>query len=158
MATSSSTLAAQLLTLVPAADEAAAVVTLSSAYAVFASGAVAGAVPITAAGVALGKTAMQAALVGMSTSGSGVSVLVSATQAFWSAVAGGLASSFSGATAVVPPPHAGLAALLASTFSTNTASSASLPSATSAVADDLYSQVIVGGSVTFPGPVTSPIT
>ena len=158
MAMSQGALAAQLVNLAPAATEAAAIATLADAYAVFAGDAVAGAVPITPAGVGLGKAAMQLALVGISTPGAGSAVLTGAVQAFWAAVAGGLATSFAGATAIVPPPHAGLQVLLDATFAANTASQASQAAATDAVATVLYNQAIVGGTATFPGPVVSPIS
>ncbi len=158
MAMSQSVLAAQLLNLVPSPTEAAAVITLANAYGVFAAGAVAGAVAITAPGVALGKAAMQAALVGMSAPSAGAVVLTAAVQAFWAAVAAGLSTSFPAATAVTPPPHAGLQALLVSTFAANTAAGADLATATQAVATALHNQAIIGGTVAFPGPVVSPIT
>lgn len=157
MAMSASALASQLLNLVPAATEAAAIAVLADAYGAFASDAVAGAAAITAAGIALGKAAMQAALVGVSSPGAGSAVLTAAVQAFWVAMAGGLATSFPAATAVVPPPHAGLQALLDATFAANTAAMANLADAAQAVATDLYNQAIIGGTVTFPGPVVSPI-
>lgn len=157
MAMSASALASQLLNLVPAATEVAAIAVLADAYGTFASDAVAGAATITASGIALGKAAMQAALVGVSSPGAGSAVLTAAVQAFWAAVAGGLATSFPAATAVVPPPHAGLQALLDATFAANTAAMANLADATQAVATDLYNQAIIGGTVTFPGPVVSPI-
>jgi hypothetical protein len=158
MAMSQVVLAAQLLALEPAAAEADAVSALADAYATFAADAQAGTAAITAAGVALGKAAMLAALVGMSAPGAGSAVLTAAVQAFWGAVAGGLATSFPAATAIVPPPHSGLQALLDATFTSNTATAASGPDATAAVAADLYGQAITGGGVTFPGPVVSPIT
>lgn len=158
MAMSSGVLASQLLGLVPAATEAEAVVTLASAYAVFAADAVAGAVPITAAGVLLGRTAMQAALFGMSAPGAGAAVIAAAIQAFWGAVALGLAASFSGAAAITPPPHAGLQPLLETAFAVNTATSADLVTAAQSVATVIHNQAIIGGTATFPGPVVSPIT
>jgi len=157
MAMSASALAAQLLNLVPAATEVAAIATLVDAYGTFSSDAAAGAAAITAAGVALGKAAMQAVLVGVSAPGAGSAVLTAAVQAFWAAVAGGLATSFPSAVAVTPPPHAGLQALLDATFAANTAARANLVDAAQAVATDLYNQAIIGGTVTFPGPVVSPI-
>lgn len=158
MAMSTAALAAQLLSLVPATTEAAAVATLTDAYGAFASDATASAVAVTPTGVTLGKNAMRAALVGVNSSGAGSAVLTAAIQAFWVAVAAGLATSFPGAAAIVPPPHVGLQALLDATFATNTAGRANLADATQAVATDLHNQAIIGGSVTFPGPVLSPIT
>lgn len=151
------TLASQLLALAPASAEAVAIATLAGAYGRFAADATAGAAPITAAGVALGKAAMQGALVGVSSPGSGSAVLTAAVQAFWTAVAGGLATSFATATAVAPPPHAGLRALLDATFASNTATRADLADATQAIATALFNQAIIGGTASFPGPVVSPI-
>lgn len=153
-------LAAQLANLVPVASEAAAIVTMTNAYGTFAADAVAGPSPITAAGVALGKAAMQGVLVGMSAPGAGAAVLAVAVQAFWVAVASGLGASFAGAIAIVPPPNAGLQALLLSTFASNTAARADLPTAALAVATAMYNQAIIGGTATIPVPVPTvfPIT
>lgn len=153
----SATLANQLLNLDPVATELQARQTLTDAYGVYASAAVAGAVAITVAGINLGKAAMLAALVGMNASGAGAAKLVAGVQAFWTAVAGGLATSFAGATAITPPPHAGLLALLTSSFATNTSGAASKASATSLIASNFHAQAIIGGTVTFPGPVVQPI-
>jgi hypothetical protein len=157
MAMSASELADQLLGLAPVPTEAQAVVTLADAYGEFAAGASAGAATITPAGVALGKAAMQVALAGISSPGAGAAVLTAAIQAFWVAVASGLATSFAAATAIVPPPHAGLQVALEATFAANTASGASLADATQAVATVIHNQAIIGGAVTFPGPSVSPI-
>jgi hypothetical protein len=157
MAMSASALATQLLNLTPVATEATAIARLADAYAAFASSAIAGVAPITPAGVALGKAAMSSALVGVSAPGAGAAVLASAVQAFWVAVAGGLATSFATATAIAAPPNAGLQVALAATFASNTASRADLATATQAVATVLHNQAIIGGGVTFPGPVISPI-
>jgi len=157
MVMSAGVLAIQLLNLVPASTEASAIATFTDTYSQFAADAVAGAATITAAGVALGRTAMQAALVGISSPGAGAAVLAAAVQAFWAAVAAGLAASFPSATAVVPPPHTGLQALLGAVFTTNTASMANLADATQAVAAALHNQAIIGGLVTTSGPTISPI-
>jgi hypothetical protein len=154
---SAATLANELLNLDPVDNEPQAAQVLADAYAVFAADAQAGAQPITATGVTLGKAAMLAALSGMNASGAGAAVIAAAVQAFWVAVAGGLATSFAGATAILPPANAGLQALLSSDFATNTSSSASKATATSLLANDFYAQAIVGGTVTYPGPVVSPI-
>jgi hypothetical protein len=155
---SSATLAGQLAGLVPSSTEATAVARLADAYGTYAADAVAGAAPITAAGVVLGKAAMTAALAGMNAPGAGSAVLTKAVQAFWAAVAAGLASSFAGAVAVAPPPHAGLEVALDAAFAANVASGADLVDAAQVIATALHNQAIIGGTVTFPGPVTSPIT
>lgn len=157
MVMSASVLATELLNLDPVDNEVDAITTLTDAYATFAADAVAGAQSLTAAGVALGKAAMITALTGVSVPNAGAAILVAATQAFWAAVAAGLATSFVGATAITPPPHSGLSAAFAVTFPANTSGALSKAAATSAVADDFYAQAIIGGTVTYPGPVVSPI-
>lgn len=154
---STSTLATELLNLDPVAVESDAITALTDAYGVFAAEAVAGAQTLTAAGVDLGKAAMSAALVGMSAPNAGAAILVTAAQAFWAAVAGGLATSFAGATVITPPPHASLLALLNATFPSNTSGALSKADATQNVANNFYAEAIVGGTVTYPGPVVSPI-
>jgi hypothetical protein len=150
-------LAEELANLVPAATEIEAVTTFADAYAIFAADAMAGAAPITPAGVLLGKTAMAPLLIGMSTPGQGAAKMTQGVQAFWVAVAGGLAVSFAGAIAIVPPSHAALQPALEATFATNTASSASKEDATTLMATVFYSQAILGGTVTFPPSVVTPI-
>ena len=157
MAMVKNTLATQLQNLAPASAEATAITNLVNAYGTYASAAAAGAVPITPAGVNLGKAAMQAALVGMSASGAGITKIPAAVIQFWVGVAGGLATSFPGATAIVPPPNAGLAALLAATFPANTSGNKTLAQAADAIATNMHAQAIIGGTVTFPGPVVQPI-
>lgn len=157
MAMTAATLTSQLLNLVPVGSEAAAIATLVGAYGAFASAATAGAATITAAGVDLGKAAMQITLVGVSAPNAGSAVLTAAIQAFWVAVAGGLATSFPSASAVTPPPHVGLRPLLDAAFAANVSGKAGLAAAVNAVATQVYNQAIIGGTVTLPGPVVAPI-
>lgn len=156
MAMSQSTLATELEKMTPSDNEADSIQALTDAYGVFATGAAAG-VPISSAGVDLGKTAMSGALVGMSADGAGITKIPAAVAAFW--VAAAVPVSFVGSIAVVPPPNAGLAALLAVTLPANMAASATLAQAAAALAANMYSQAIIGGLVTFPGapPVVVPI-
>lgn len=157
MVMSAGTLATELLDLVPVGSEAAAIATLVGAYGTFASAAAAGASSITAAGINLGQSAMSMALVGVSAPNAGSAVLAASIQAFWVAVAGGLATSFPSASAVTPPPHAGLQAQLDATFAANVVGNADLADAVNAVATTIYNQAIIGGTVTLPGPVVTPI-
>lgn len=157
MAMLQSTLSTQLQNMAPAAAEATAITNLVNAYGTYASAAAAGAVPITPAGVNLGKAAMQAALVGMSAPGAGITKIPLAVVQFWVAVAGGLATSFAGALAITPPPNAGLAALLAATFPANVSGNKTLAQAADAIATNMHTQAIIGGTVTLPGPVVTPI-
>lgn len=147
----------ELANLIPVATEAEAAINLTEAYAAFAADASAATEQITPTGVALGKAAMVPALAGMNAPGAGASVIQSALQAFWGAVALGLATSIPGATAITPPPHAALAASLSSVFASNTSSNATKDSAIASIASVLYANAIAGGTVTFPGPVVFPI-
>jgi hypothetical protein len=151
------TLANELLNLDPTIVEAEAVVTLANAYATFATTATAGVVPITPAGVTLGKTAMAPLLIGMSEDGLGSAKITQGVQGFWAAVALGGTTSFAGAVAILAPAHAGLQAALDAAFSANTASVATKEAAVTLLATAFYSQAIIGGVVTFPASVTFPI-
>lgn len=155
MAMSQSTLAL-LLQNPPQGAEADAIVDIAGAYAEFAEDATA-LTPILAAGIALGLAAMAPALVGMSDPGKGSEKFTDGIQAFWGAVAGGLTTSFVGATAITPPPHAGLKALLDSAFVTNVSNKASLEDATDLIATHMHAQAIIGGTVTTAGPTVTPI-
>ena len=157
MAMSQSTLAAELEAAwaVSYDNESDAITALSDAYGVFASKAESNSVPIGPAGVDLGKAAMAAALVGMSSPGAGLVSIPAAVIAFWAAAA--IPVSFSGATAVVPPLNVGLAALLTVTFAANAANEVSTEDAVDAIATDMYNEAIIGGTATFPGPTVAPI-
>lgn len=151
------TLATELENLVPTDVEAEAAAALTDAYGVFASGAAAGAVPITPAGVNLGKAQMLPALTGMSAPGAGITLIPLAIIAFWVGVAGGLATSFPGALAIVPPPHAALPATFAAMMPANVAAELSLADAAAAIAGIMYADAIVGGIVTLPPNTPTPI-
>ena len=153
---SQSVLADQLLALEPA-DEAAARANLAGAYATYAADAEANAVPITSTSVSTAQATMATALIGMSAPGIGLTAIPAAIRAFWSSIALGLAASFPGATAITPPPHAGLEAAFATLMAANTAAALSKEDATAAMAALLHPQAVLGGTVTFPGPVTAPI-
>lgn len=156
MALNASTLATQLQNLAPSSSEAAAITALVNAYGTYAAGAAA-ATPILAAGINLGKAAMLTALVGMSASGAGLTKIPLAIAAFWAAVAGGLAASFAGATAITPPPHATLPTSFPTTCASNTVASATLVVSTQNIATVMHADAIIGGTVTTPGPTVTPI-
>lgn len=157
MVMSQSTLASELENLEPSDSEQIAAQTLTDAYGVFATAATGIGIPITPAGVNLGKTAMLSTLSGMSAPGAGIVSIPAAIAAFWVAVAGGLAASFPGAIAVVPPPHASLPAAFAALMPANAAASLSLKDSAAAMATIMYADAIIGGTVTLPGPVVGPI-
>ncbi len=157
MSMSVATLRTELEAIQPSAEESDAISALVAAYATYAEDAVAGP-KLSAAGKALGQTAMATALIGMSEPGAGITKIPEGLQRFWMAVAGGLATSFSGATAIIPPSFAGFAVPWAALMVTNTDSGRSQPEAVEAIADLIHTHSTLDGTVTFPGPVTTPIT
>jgi len=157
VAMSESALASALEALPNTLVEASAIVSLTDAYAELAEGAVAGAQALTGAGLALGTAAFSAALVGMSATGQGLVKIPAAVVAFWAAVAGGLATSFAGATAITPPPHATFSASFAALMAANIAGAVTRAQAAASLADLMHTSATTGGTVTYPGPVVSPI-
>ncbi len=155
MAMSQSALATELLAMVPVGTEAEAISNLATAYANYAADAEA-LTPILSTGIDLGKAAMEAALVGMSSPGAGAAIWVSGYQAFWVGIAGGLTLSFVGATAIAPPPFSGLLAVLQPVFDANRALGRDLADSTDALATIIHADVI-GGTVTTAGPTVTPI-
>ncbi len=138
-------------------SEAVAIAALVDAYSELAEGATAGAQTLTGAGLALGQAAMSAALVGMSATGQGFTKIPAGVSAFWVAVAGGLATSFAGATAITPPPHATFAAAFATLMAQNLIDEVTRAEAAASLASLMYDEATTGGTVTYPGPVVSPI-
>jgi hypothetical protein len=135
----------------PAATEAAGAVALANAYAVYAADAVVALptpVPLSSLGLAAGKSAMSSALIGMNASGAAVGVITSALVAFWGAVAATPAVSFSGATAVLPPPHASFSSDLTSTATSNVQDENDLATAMHAIASDMHKGATTGGTAT----------
>lgn len=161
MAMSQSTLASNLETLEPSDSATVAANRIADAYDSYASDAQTSTTnaPLLPAGRALGKTAMVAALIaepGLSSPGAAVGILVSAHLAFWAAVAGGLTTSFLGATAIVPPLFTSLSTNLTADFLANTNGSKSLEDSVDDIADSIHSGSISGGTVTI-GAVVEPI-
>lgn len=141
--------------MVPVATEAEAATNLAGAYATYAEDAQT-LTPILAPGVELGRVAMAAALTGMSTPGAAAAVIAGGIQAFWVAVAGGLATSFAGAVAITPPSPTLIAVDLQTVFNANTASSLSISDSADALSVVVHAK-IVGGTVTTAGPTVTPI-
>lgn len=148
------TLATELQNMVPADNEPDAITALVDAYGTFASAAAAGPAVILPVNVTAGKAAMSAALVGMSAPGAGIASIPASIIAFWAAA---VVPPWPPAIAGVPPPNAGLAALLAATFPANMAGDLSLADATAAIAANMYAQAIIGGIMTLPPSVPTPI-
>lgn len=157
MAMSKNTLETELLNLTPTIIEQDVIDVLTNAYGIYASDAKAGGISITDIGVSLGKVAMSAALIGCTEIDAGLDKIPDAVVAFWLGVASGLSSSFSGAVVITPPPQAGLKSGFKTLCPINTAANRSKEEAVSAIAALFHSQAIIGGTATFPGPVTSPI-
>jgi len=152
------TLKAQLVAnMTSASSEADGIAHFVAAYGNYAAGAVAAPSPLTPLGLAAGQAAMQPAMVGVSIAGAGAAKIVAGVTAFWVGVAAGLAASFAGAIAIVPPSMAGLPATLAAAFAANAAEGASLDAAMDRIAAAIHAQTIIGGVVTYPPSVASPI-
>lgn len=160
MVMSKTKLEGKLASIVPVGTEAEAIANFANAYAdhvldvPLGTGAQA-ATPIQAGGVALGKAAMIAALTGMNDPGAAAGKLKSGLQAFWNAVAGGLTTSFAGATAITPPPFSAID--LQPVFDYVRDNELTQPQAMDLIAQEIHSNVS-GGSVTTPGPTVTPIT
>ncbi|MCF6205343.1 MAG: hypothetical protein L3J47_00420 [Sulfurovum sp.] len=138
------------------ASESEAITALVSAYEKFAKDAMAGALPLLPAGLALGVTAMSEGLVGMSAANAGLLLFPASITSFWLAVAGGLATSFAGATAVVPPPHTDLPAQFQDAVKDNIENVRNAEDSYRAIAQILYDNAVIGGVVTVVTP-TFPI-
>jgi len=112
--------------------------------------------PLLAPGVALGRAALIAYLNAndISVPGAAAAGLVGAFQAFWTGVAGGLATSFAGAIAITPPPYA---VNLQPAFDTATSTPQTKAQASASLAAVLHAG-LVGGTVTTPPAVVTPIT
>lgn len=154
MALSSATLSSGLQAVVPETTEAAAVQNLATAFADYFGACTPTLLP---AGKAAGRAAFVTAASGISASGAGAAKLLAAVQAFWAAVAGGLAASFSGATAIAPAFPSLASSDFSSAFASNTSGSASISAAASALATAVHAKR-AGGTVTTPGPTVTPIT
>ena len=153
---SQATLSTQMaLAMGPANSEAEAIANLVNAYAVYASDATALS-PILSAGIDLGKASMTIALSGMGAPGAGAASFVAGFQQFWVGVAGGLTTSFAGATAIAPPTFAGLLAALPGIFDANRDLRRSLEDSMDALSVAIHSGV-AGGNVTTIGPIVTPI-
>jgi hypothetical protein len=150
MTMAAATLATELLSLTPTSVEDTAIDAIVDAYGVFASDAVSNAILISPAGIELGKAAMSAALVGMSEENEGRTKIPAAVVAFWTAVSGGLTASFTGALAITPPPHATLSDDFATLMDENMNGDVSAEEAAEALANLLYEQAALGGTVTYP--------
>lgn len=124
---------------------------LADAYAVFASDAVAS-VFITSAGVELGKAAMVQVLNALpgalNSPGQGLTRLPQGVKAFWIAVAGGLATSFPGATAITPPPNTTLQADFVSVAALNKSIPRNKANSIAEISKVFYNNAVIGGVVT----------
>lgn len=159
---SESKLASKLAAIVPEPDVVDAANNFADAYAEYVTDSPLGTgaqalTPITAAGVALGKAAMAAALTSgdISASGAAAGGLKAAFAAFWAGVAGGLAVSFAAATAITPPSFSSLN--LQPVFDTATDDELTQAEAADLLAAAIHGAV-GGGTVTTPPSTVTPIT
>jgi len=142
-----------LLNVEPSSTPEAAIAALVDAYASFAKDAMAGTLPLLTGGVDLGKTAMALALDGMNDDGAGLTKIPAGITAFWVGVQSGLALSFTGATVITPPPHTSLASQFATVAAANVSLQRSKEESVDALAEILYNNAILGGTVTVVTPV-----
>ena len=133
------TLSTELQNMTPTESEASAISALVDAYATYASAATGAGVPITPAGIELGKGAMAPALVGMSADGAGNTKIPAAIVAFWGAVCTGFATSFPGSIAATPPPFANLPTTFPATTAANTSGEKTLAQSMDAIAGVIHS-------------------
>ena len=146
----------------PTNTEAAAIQAWADGYAIYAANAQA-LTTITPAGVALGKAGMISGMAGLTNPGNAATAIATGLRGFWSAVAGGLATSFAGATAITAPPFVGLEAALTANFATNNAPGVTRDAAAALVALNVHAYALSPpsnvGTVTTPGapPVITPI-
>jgi hypothetical protein len=118
------------------------------------AGALANGVPIAAAALDAGQSALASGLTGMSSSGA--SAIQTGLTAWWAALVP--ATAFTGATVITPPPGlTGVAAALAPVFVTNNAPGITKTQALTNLANALHAAAGIGGTATFPGPVVAPI-
>jgi len=106
--------------------------------------------PLLPAGLALGVAAMEgvmSALPLISGPNEALTRIPQAVIAFWTAIAGGLATSFAGATAIVPPPHATFQVDFATLMAANTAASVSKEDAAASLATLMHINATLGGTV-----------
>ncbi len=157
MAMVQATLATQLQNMIPVNLEATAITNLVNAYGTYASTATGAGVPIAAPGVTIGKTAMSTALVGMSATDAGRTLIPAACLAFWTAACAAFATTFPGSIASTPPPHVTLPTSFLTTVDANTSGSLGLVASMKAIAAVMHADAIIGGTVTLPGPTVGPI-
>jgi len=160
MALLQSVLASQLANLTPVDNEISAITTLTNAYITFMSTAGAGPIPIIPLALqSTPKTAMMAAMTGLSQSGAGANSIASGIQAFWAAMVPLAATLFPTAVLIVPPPTLStIASLLTPVFIANTQGSLDLASCANSVATILYTNSIGGlATIVIPPPTVVPI-
>ena len=153
---SRATLSSELQGLTPSGTEADAIQKLTAAFAAYCEEAVA-LTPILSAGIDLGVEAMEAELVGMNAPGAAAAKIAAGFQAFWNAVALGLATSFAGASAITPPSYAALPVMLQGVFYANRDLGRTLEESADVMATAIHVSTVPGGSVTTAGPAVTPI-
>jgi hypothetical protein len=162
-------LATGLETMTATSSEATAIENLAEAYRSYCGAAQANGVIIAGTVLATAKTAMKAAMVGISGTSppQGAIKIQAGCIAFWASIAPAFTTAWPGSTAMAPPTCVGLSAALAVLFPLITAAEDSLEDAAAKVADEIHKQTagslntnLVGvgtGAVTFPGPTVAPI-
>ncbi len=144
-------LASELANIELSTTEVDAINNMSDALNNYLSQMISNAIPLATAIAA--KAAMTTALTGLSMSGA--TAIQAGIVAYWGVVA--LPGAFGASTASIPPPSlATIATALTPVFASNVSAELDANAATSAIAAVLH-PLMLGGTVTFPGPVVFPI-
>ncbi len=156
MALSQSILSAALAGMTPTLVPASAVAKLAASYSAFMQDAVTNSIPLT--NPASAQTAMTGAMSFPvpGTAASASSVIVAGVIEFWATMTASPPTFFAASAVITPPPGiAGMGTALAAVFVANIG--LSLADSADAMASVIAS-ASMGGTATFPGPVSFPIT
>ena len=153
-----STLASQIqMRMVPVNSESMAVMNFAQAYSTYCGDATANNVALSSNAAHQGEAAMIPAMTGLSQPGAAAAAIQAGCIAFWLAIVANATTAFKAATLVTPPPCAGIATALQAVFLSNQAGKLDLNHAATQVAQVLHAQTLLGGSVSYPGPLVAPI-
>ena len=162
MPLSQATLASELASLVPTANEAVAVANLTTAWTNYFSGASVSGVPIASGPLNAAKSSFQGALAGMSGAGAAAVSIQNAVTAFWAALVSTFAANWTippnTVIALVPPPTlGGIAAALTAMWSANSQNpNMTLQQAANSMASVLHTNGGLGGIATVQPPPPAP--
>ena len=151
MALDKQDLADLLASLEPTGDESEARIVLSESIGGYSSAAESAGRKVSSTAIDLAEKAMAATIVGISIPNQGSQKIVDGIKAFWVSIASNPSIAFQNASAITPPPFAGLKAKLDTAFDENVKDeNVTLESATLKIAGKIDEETRIGGTVTFP--------